>query len=78
MQGRTWVCARLGGTHRSPPTKTKIILRRIDAEGDLVGDADADDVAVFERAELLEQGLERTVAWFREHLADYRPADYVL
>ena len=26
----------------------------------------------------LEQGLERTVAWFREHLADYRPADYVL
>jgi NAD dependent epimerase/dehydratase len=26
----------------------------------------------------LEQGLERTVAWFREHLADYRPDEYVL
>lgn len=26
----------------------------------------------------LEQGLERTVAWFREHLVHYRPDDYVL
>ena len=26
----------------------------------------------------LEEGLERTVAWFRDHLGDYRPGDYVL
>ena len=26
----------------------------------------------------LEEGLELTVAWFADHLGDYRPGDYVL